>query len=137
MTSAPENGIISGINMTPLVDVSLVLLIIFIVTAKLVVTPAVPLDLPRASQSQEMQVVFTVAVPPDGPIVVNGSSVANDARLIQLAREAHAHDRDLRVVISADGAAHHRRVVHVLDLIRRAGISRVAFGALPSEENGD
>jgi biopolymer transport protein TolR len=137
MTSAPQNGIISGINMTPLVDVSLVLLIIFIGTAKLVVTPAVPLDLPRASQSQEMQVVFSVAVPPDGPIVVNGSSVASDARLIQLTREAHAQDRDLRVVISADGAAYHRRVVHVLDLIRRAGISRVAFGALPSEENGD
>ncbi len=137
MTSAPQNGIISGINITPLVDVSLVLLIIFIVTAKLVVTPAVPLDLPRASQSREVQVVFSVVVPPTGPLVVNGSPVANDAGLIRLAREAHGQDRDLRVVISADGAAYHRRVVHVLDLISRAGISRVAFGALPSDENGN
>jgi len=137
MTSAPQNGIISGINITPLVDVSLVLLIIFIVTAKLVVTPAVPLDLPRASQSREVQVVFSVVVPPTGPLVVNGSPVANDAGLIRLAREAHGQDRDLRVVISADGAAYHRRVVHVIDLISRAGISRVAFGALPSDENGN
>jgi biopolymer transport protein TolR len=137
MTSAPQNGIISGINITPLVDVSLVLLIIFIVTAKLVVTPAIPLDLPRASQSHEIQVVLSVAVPPTGPVLVNGSAVASDARLIQLAREAHARDRELRVVISADGAAYHRRVIHVLDLIKRAGISRVAFGAVPSEEGSD
>ena len=45
-------GIISGINVTPLVDVTLVLLIIFIVTAKLVVAPAVPLDLPKASRAR-------------------------------------------------------------------------------------
>jgi hypothetical protein len=44
----PANGIISGINVTPLVDVMLVLLVIFIVTAKIIVTPAVPLDLPHA-----------------------------------------------------------------------------------------
>jgi biopolymer transport protein ExbD len=137
VTSAPQNGIISGINITPLVDVSLVLLIIFLVTARLVVVSAVPLDLPRAAQSQEVQVVFSVAVPATGPLVVNGSPLANDAGLIQLARDAHARDRDVRVVISADGAAYHRRVIHVLDLVKRAGISRVAFGALPSEEGGE
>jgi biopolymer transport protein TolR len=137
MTSAPQNGIISGINITPLVDVSLVLLIIFIVTAKLVVAPAVPLDLPRASQTQEVQVVFSVAVPATGPVVVNGAPVANDAGLIELVRNAHAQDRGLRVVISADGSAHHRRVIHVLDLIKRAEVSRVAFAALPPEEGGE
>ena len=44
-------------------DVMLVLLIIFIVTAKLVVAPAVPLDLPKASQGEEVQVVFSVLLP--------------------------------------------------------------------------
>ena len=52
-----------GINVTPLVDITLVLLIIFIVTAKIIVTPAVPLDLPRAAHSEEVQVVFSVIVP--------------------------------------------------------------------------
>lgn len=137
MTSAPQNGIIAGINITPLVDVSLVLLIIFVVTAKLVVTPAVPLDLPRASQSQEVQPVFSVAVPATGPIVVNGTPLADDARLTELAGNARAKDHDLRVVISADGSAHHRRVIHVLDLIKRAGVSRVAFAALSLEEGGE
>jgi len=57
------NGIITGINVTPLVDIALVLLIIFLVTAKMIVTPAVPLDLPRASRTQDVQVVFSLSLP--------------------------------------------------------------------------
>ena len=137
MTSAPQNGIIAGINITPLVDVSLVLLVIFIVTAKLVVTPAVPLELPRASQSREIQVILSVSVPTTGPVFANGVPVAVDGDLVRLAKDAFINDPGLRVVIDADGAVPHRRVIHVLDLIKRAGIARVAFGALPSEEGSD
>jgi len=137
MTSAPQNGVISGINITPLVDVSLVLLIIFIVTAKLVVMPAVPLELPRASRSEEVQVIFAVALPTTGPIVVDGAPVAPEEALVRLVRDASTKDPALRVVINADGAVSHRRVIHVLDLIRRAGVTRVAFGALPAEVGGE
>lgn len=136
MNSAPQNGIIAAINITPLVDVSLVLLIIFIVTAKLVVTPAIPLELPRATQTQEMQVVFSVAVPKDGLVVVNGTPVADDSSFVRLATGALAKDRELRVVIGADADVHHRRVIHVLDLLKRAGITRIAFAALPPGEGG-
>lgn len=52
------DGMITGINVTPLVDITLVLLIIFIVTAKILVTPAVPLDLPQAARSEEVQLVL-------------------------------------------------------------------------------
>ena len=55
-------GLISGINITPFVDVTLVLMIIFIVTAKVVVTPAVPLDLPKSTRASKVQVVFSVIV---------------------------------------------------------------------------
>ena len=136
MASNPQNGngIISGINVTPLVDISLVLLIIFIVTAKIIVTPAVPLDLPRASQSEELQVVFSVIVPVNGPTLVNGEPVASDDALLRLAKEALVKDPDVRAVINADGSVPHRRVIHTLDLIKTAGIARVAFGALPPEE---
>jgi biopolymer transport protein ExbD len=137
MTSAPENGIIAGINITPLVDVSLVLLIIFIVTAKLVVAPAVPLELPRATQTQETQVVFSVEVPMTGPIVANGAALGDESRLTGSAREALARQPDLRVVIHADGAVPHRRVIHVIDLLKRAGIARIAFAALPPAEGSD
>jgi biopolymer transport protein ExbD len=124
-------GIISGINVTPLVDVMLVLLVIFIVTAKIIVTPAVPLDLPHAAHGEEVQVILSVIVPVRGPMLVNGSPLANDDALTERARVAAAGDPELRAVIQADGDVPHRRVIHVLDQLKGAGISRVAFGALP------
>src|SRR5437868_15105429 len=66
-----NDGVIAGINVTPLVDVMLVLLVIFIVTAKIIVTPAVTLDLPPAAHSEEVQVVLSVIVPARGPMLVN------------------------------------------------------------------
>jgi len=130
-----QNGIIAGINVTPLVDVMLVLLVIFIVTAKIIVTPAVPLDLPHAAHGEEVQVVLSVVVPVQGSILVNGAAVPDDPALIDDARRALASDPELRAVIQADGAVAHRRIVHILDLLRDAGVTRVAFGALPDEPN--
>jgi biopolymer transport protein TolR len=128
------NGLISGINVTPMVDITLVLLIIFIVTAKIIVTPAVPLDLPRATQSEELQVIFSVIVPASGPTLVNGEPASEDGVLVQMARKAVGQDPDVRAVINADGAVPHRRIIHTLDLIKTAGIAKVAFGALPPEQ---
>lgn len=132
--SQSNSNLITGINVTPLVDITLVLLIVFIVTAKIIVAPAVPLDLPRASQSEEVQVVFSVIVPASGPTLVNGESAAEDGVLLQRAREAAARDPEIRAVINADGGVPHRRVIHTLDLLKQSGITRVAFGALPEEE---
>jgi len=132
---AQKNGeIIAGINVTPLVDITLVLLIIFIVTAKIIVTPAVPLDLPKASQSEEVQVVFSVIVPASGVTLVNGEPAGSDDTVLRMARAAVEQDREVRAVINADGAVPHRRVVQMLDLLKSGGITRVAFGALPREE---
>lgn len=132
-----RRGIISGINVTPLVDITLVLLIIFIVTAKIVVTPAVPLDLPRASEGQEIQVVFSVLLPSDGRLSVNGVPVANGNALETQARSALAENAELRAVIQADGGVPHREVIAVLDTLKRAGVTRIAFGALPDATHGE
>ena len=134
--SPTGNGIIAGINVTPLVDITLVLLIIFIVTAKIIVTPAVPLDLPRASQSEEIQVVLSLIVPTTGPTLIDGQAAPDDDAILTAARRALARDPEVRAVINADGAVPHRRVIHILDLIKTAGIARVAFGALPPEGPG-
>lgn len=123
-------GIIQGINVTPLVDITLVLLIIFIVTAKIVVTPAVPLDLPKSSTGETVQVIFSVLMPPDGRVLVNGSPVASDELLVEKARQALTETPELRAVIHADGAVSHRQVMRVIDQLKRAGISRIAFGAI-------
>lgn len=126
-----KRKIIAGINVTPLVDVTLVLLVILIVTAKIVVTPAVPLDLPRASASQEVQLVFSVLLPRESGLLVDGTPVADALALERRAREAVARAPELRAVIQADGSVPHRRVISALDALKRAGVTRIAFGALP------
>jgi len=131
--SSQTDGVIAGINVTPLVDVMLVLLVIFIVTAKIIVTPAVPLDLPHAAHGEEVQVVLSVIVPLHGPILVNGAALASDDAFTEKVRSVAAGDPDLRAVIQADGDVPHRRVIRVLDDLKGAGITRVAFGALPDE----
>jgi len=129
-----SDGIIAGINVTPLVDVMLVLLVIFIVTAKIIVTPAVPLDLPHAAHGETVQVILSIIVPIRGPILVNGAPLLSEESLTEKARAAAAGDPELRAVIQADGDVPHRRVVRILDLLKGAGLTRVAFGALPDEE---
>jgi biopolymer transport protein ExbD len=132
--ASQENGsAIVGINVTPLVDIVLVLLIVLIVTARIVVAPAVPLDLPKAATSEQLQVVLSVIVPVSGPLLVNGAAVPDDDGLLARARDALTKDPDVRAVINADGATVHRRVIHALDLLRQAGIARIAFGAVPEE----
>ena len=135
--ASPEgNGIVTGINVTPLVDITLVLLIIFIVTARIVVAPALPVDLPKAATSEEIQVVLSVVVPPTGTFLVNGTPAPEDGAFVARARDAVARDPDVRAVIHADGATAHRRVVHALDLLREAGVAHIAFGTLPEEAPG-
>ena len=127
------NGIISGINVTPLVDVMLVLLVIFIVTAKIIVTPAVPLDLPHAAHGEEVQVVLSITVPLRGPMLVDGAPLPSDDALSAKARAAAAGNAEVRAVIQADGDVPHRRIIRVLDDLKGAGLTRIAFGALPDE----
>jgi biopolymer transport protein ExbD len=122
---------IHGINVTPLVDITLVLLIIFMVTAKMIVSQSVPLDLPKASQGQDVQVVFSVTMAADGTTDVDGKRVASDDGIVPLAQAARDRTADLRAVIKADSAVPHGRVIHVLDLLKQAHVDKVAFGVSP------
>ena len=134
VTPQRPGGIIEGINMTPLVDIMLVLLVIFIVTAKLLVTPAVPLELPKATRTEEIQSIFAVTIPAAGPTLVNGQPIADDRALEAQAGQALAGDAELRAVIQADGSVPHRKVIATLDALRRAGLTKVAFGTQPEPE---
>src|SRR5437868_2486881 len=73
----PDDAI-TGINVTPLVDITLVLLIIFMVTAKIIVSQSVPLDLPKAASGTEVQVVFSVVLAADGSTQVDSKPVPTD-----------------------------------------------------------
>lgn len=124
---------ITGINVTPLVDITLVLLIIFMVTAKLVVSRAMPLDLPKAATGSEVQQVFALSLRADGSTFVDGAPAPRDEDLLARARGALKASPELRAVVQADGTVPHRRVMHALDVLRQAGLSRVAFGVQKGE----
>lgn len=129
----PESGIIGGINITPMVDIVLVLLVVFIVTAKIIVAPAVPLDLPKAASGEQVQAIFSVIVPRAGPTLCNGVATPLGADLLRAGQDALRRDPQVRAVISADGEVPHRRVMRTLDLLKQAGITKIAFGVAPGE----
>lgn len=124
---------ITGINVTPLVDITLVLLIIFMVTTKIVMNSSVPLDLPKAATgTSDVQVVFSIVLAADGRALVDGKAIPNDDAILQLAKEAAVQHPDLRAVIKADAAVTHGRVIHVLDLLKQAKVNKIAFGVTPA-----
>src|SRR5262249_28594460 len=86
--SGDDDGMVSGINVTPLVDITLVLLIIFMVTAKLIVSQSLPLDLPKAANGQEIQLIFGLELHANGDTIVDGKKVPNDDAIFPLAKEA-------------------------------------------------
>ncbi len=129
-----DDGMISGINVTPLVDVTLVLLIIFIVTARIIVNQGMPMDLPKAASGEDVQTVFSVELSADGKTMVDSKSVPSDEAISQLARDAKAKNQELRAVIRADKKVEHGRVIHVLDLLKRAGVAKIAFAVSPGAD---
>ena len=122
-----DDEMIVGINVTPLVDIVLVLLIIFMVTATYIVRAAIEVDLPRAAHGGEATgALLSVVVARDGQLWLDGVR-RTEAELVARAREAAAASPEARAVISADRGALHGAVVHVIDVVKGAGISRFAI----------
>ena len=127
-----DDGIISGINVTPLVDVTLVLLVVFMVTAKIIVSQGMPMDLPKAASGEEVQNVFSVELTMDGQTRVDSLAVAGDDAISELAKQAKAKNKEIRAVIRADKKVDHGRVIRVLDLLKQAGVAKIAFAVAPT-----
>jgi biopolymer transport protein ExbD len=131
--SSNADDLVSDINVTPLVDITLVLLIVFIVTAKIIVGQTLPMDLPKAATGGEQQVVLAIELAKTGEIAVNGQKVANEEGVKALAKDAFAKNPELRVVINADEAVPHGKVVRVMDNAKQVGITKIAFGVTPGK----
>jgi biopolymer transport protein ExbD len=125
------NEAITGINVTPLVDIMLVLLIIFMVTAKLIVSKSVPLDLPKAASGSDIQTVFSIVLAADGTTQIDSKTAPGDDAILAQARAAREKNPELRAIIKADAAVPHGRVIHVLDLLKQAQVAKIAFGVSP------
>jgi len=118
---------IAEINITPMVDVVLVLLVIMMVSATYIVSKSLKVELPKtASAAESVPMVAAVVVTKDGQYFYNELKV-DDATLAARLKEAADKDPNTNVVVSADKAALHGQVVHVVDLAKVAGLTKFAI----------
>jgi biopolymer transport protein ExbD len=131
--STRQNGeIISGINVTPLVDVVLVLLIVLMVAASYTVSQALPVELPEAQTGESTpSAPLAITIEADGVLHLDGSPLSRDA-LRDRVRQYRVQGGK-NAVVAADGATAHRAVVGLIDLLRSEGVTQFAINVAPAD----
>ena len=128
-----RRGIIAEINVTPLVDIMLVLLIIFMLTAHLLTAQAIQIELPRASQSTALPpTTLAITLKASGEIFLNDQPVTPQA-LRDAIKASVAKDPRTQAIIAGDKNVSHGRVVWVLDTVKAFGITQFAIQIDPAQ----
>ena len=121
MSSGGQDGAITGINITPLVDVCLVLVIIFMVTAPLLTQPNLPVELPKARTAEGKDTDnITITITKDGKWALNADEMTR-AQLEAALPGKVAASRDKYVIIRTDRSTRYAYALEALQLARRAG----------------
>ncbi|MCX7957460.1 MAG: biopolymer transporter ExbD [Deltaproteobacteria bacterium] len=124
---------ITDINVTPLVDITLVLLIIFMVTATYIVTPSIKVELPKAANSEESNPsTIAIVITKDDRTFLNGEEVSSQI-LVEKIKKALEHNPDVQAIISADRYVYHGKVVNIIDTVKGAGITKFAISIEKNE----
>jgi biopolymer transport protein ExbD len=127
LTRPGGRGPIVGINVTPMVDVVLVLLVIMMVSATYIAQQSLKVELPKTASSDEVAASpAAVTITRDGSFLFDGVPV-DERGLVDRLRGAVHTNADLSLVITADERATHGSVVHVIDLAKVEGISKFAI----------
>jgi biopolymer transport protein ExbD len=118
---------IVGINVTPMVDVVLVLLVIMMVSAVYIVSQSLKVELPKTANSDEpAQSPLAVTITKEGRYLFEQKSI-DEAGLIGKLKKAKGEKKDASLVVTADKEAFHGDVVHVIDLAKSEGITKFAI----------
>jgi biopolymer transport protein TolR len=118
---------ITDINVTPLVDIVLVLLIIFMVTTTYIVNPSIKVDLPRAATgSDQTRTSLALTLTKEGTLYLNGER-SDDAAVTRYIAAELPKNAELQAIIAADKVVPHGNVVHLIDLVKRAGVRKFAI----------
>jgi biopolymer transport protein ExbD len=135
--SADEDEAISAINTTPLVDVMLVLLIIFLITIPVVVT-SIPVDLPKERNEvrETKPENIVLSVDQSGSIYWNDLRIASTAALIDRLKKISVLSPQPEVQIRGDGRANYTGVGRIIYACQRAGIAKVGFITEPPPRGG-
>jgi biopolymer transport protein ExbD len=127
VSTARGRAPIVGINVTPLVDVVLVLLIIMMVSATYIVSQSLKVELPKTASSDEtVSKTYVVTITKEGKYFFNDQPIAKEALKGELAAAQRA-SKDMSLVITADQNAFHGQVVGVIDLAKVEGITKFAI----------
>jgi biopolymer transport protein ExbD len=127
-----RRGIIAEINVTPLVDIMLVLLIIFMLTAHLIARQAIEIELPRASQSTALPpTTLAITLRTDGAIFLDDKPVT-PAALREAIKASVAKDPRTQAIVAGDKRVSHGRVVWVLDTVKSLGVTQFAIQIDPA-----
>lgn len=122
-----NSGLITEINVTPMVDIMLVLLIIFMVTAQIIVSPAMKVELPRAAGKMaggEPEPDVVVVVTREGEFQYQGRKISPDDLTPALSK-AFAEKPNARLLIVADKKAYHGNVVNAMNIAKTVGFTRL------------
>lgn len=122
-----EDEIIDAINITPMVDVILVLLVIFMVTANFLKKESININLPKvASADPNTSKSVQVALTRDGKILLEGQTITEEKLVAQLQRDLKFRP-NMRLTLSADEKLSYGTIMKLMGVIRKSGVTRVAL----------
>ncbi len=117
----------SEINVVPLVDIILVVLIIFMVTAPMIMKPSINVNLPKAASGEATTPSkLNITISNDGKVILDGKE-ADDQAVMLAAQNEVSKNPDIQAIISADRDVPHGRVVALLDIVKGAGVKKFAI----------
>ena len=130
-------GAITDINVTPLVDITLVLLIIFMVTAPMIVNnPSIKVELPKAATGDETlksTLALTLSRDPSGTVLLYANGEKSDEKAVSaMIPDMLSKNKDLQAIIAADRGISYGEVVHIVDLVKSLGVHKFALNTDPN-----
>jgi biopolymer transport protein ExbD len=130
-----EEPTIAGVNIVPVIDLCLVLLIILMVTSPLLDTADLPVKLPQAATIESKERNISVTVSPDGRMAVNTDTVTSE-QLVPVLRKLLRADPDVMVILRVDREASYVTLTDLIAQCKRAGATNISIGTEQKKVNG-
>ena len=131
-TNSKDDELISEINVTPLVDIVLVLLIVLMVTSSYLVNKSINVELPKAATGESFTPTLSISLDVAGKLYLDGQEIQRQP-LQDRIRAAYQSDHEVKAIISADGRVTHAQVVAIIDLLRTEKVTKFALNTSPIE----
>ena len=126
-SSKNDDGVISDINITPMVDVILVLLVIFMVTANFLKKESININLPKVAKADaNIKESTQIALTKDGKFFIEGKSISEEDLVTSMSREAKLRP-NMRVTLAADENITYGSVSKLMGVLRRCGVTKIAL----------